>query len=124
MPIKRKICKIGTGRAIFLPKSWLDLIEEEHGQIEAVAMEVDGILTIKPLLKNNSNEHLTETKPVNKLTSVTSLAGSEHQKAKTGNGEKSSVLENKPILEAQETEENDGDTAKVVKLVNSLTNRT
>ena len=51
MPIKRKICKIGTGRAVFLPKSWLDFIEEKHGPIKAVAIEVDGVLTIAPILK-------------------------------------------------------------------------
>jgi hypothetical protein len=51
MPIKRKICKIGTGRAVFLPKSWIDLLEEKHGPIEAVAIEVGDILTITPILK-------------------------------------------------------------------------
>jgi hypothetical protein len=51
MPIKRKICKIGTGRAVFLPKSWIDLLEEKHGPIEAVAIEVGDILTIAPILK-------------------------------------------------------------------------
>jgi antitoxin component of MazEF toxin-antitoxin module len=52
MPIKRKICKIGTGLAVFLPKSWVDLLEEKHGPIEAVTIEVDNVLTIAPILKN------------------------------------------------------------------------
>ena len=51
MPIKRKICKIGTGLAVFLPKSWISLLEEKHGKIEAVTMEVDGQLVIKPIFK-------------------------------------------------------------------------
>jgi antitoxin component of MazEF toxin-antitoxin module len=50
MPIRRKICKIGTGLAVFLPKSWVDLLEEKHGPIEAVTMEVDNVLTIAPIL--------------------------------------------------------------------------
>ena len=51
MPIKRKLCKIGSGFAVFLPKSWVTLLEEKHGKIEAVTMEVDGQLVIKPVLK-------------------------------------------------------------------------
>jgi hypothetical protein len=55
MPIKRKVCKIGSGFAVFLPKSWISLLEEEHGKVEAVAMEVDGQLIIKPIFKEVSN---------------------------------------------------------------------
>lgn len=51
MPIKRKICKIGTGLAVFLPKSWIELLEEKHGKIESVAIEVNDVLTISPILK-------------------------------------------------------------------------
>jgi antitoxin component of MazEF toxin-antitoxin module len=51
MPLRRKICKIGNGLAVFLPKSWVELLEEKHGHIEAVSMEVDGELVIKPILK-------------------------------------------------------------------------
>lgn len=50
MPIKRKICKIGNGLAIFLPKSWVQLIQEKYGLIEAVTIEVDNVLTIAPIL--------------------------------------------------------------------------
>jgi antitoxin component of MazEF toxin-antitoxin module len=53
IPIKRKICKIGTGLAVFLPKSWVDLLEEKHGHIEAVTMEVDNVITIAPILKED-----------------------------------------------------------------------
>ena len=34
-----------------MPKSWIDLLEEKHGPIEAVAIEVGDILTIAPILK-------------------------------------------------------------------------
>jgi len=54
MPIKRKICKIGTGLAVFLPKSWIQLIEEKHGPIEAVTIEVDNVLTIAPIVNGRS----------------------------------------------------------------------
>jgi antitoxin component of MazEF toxin-antitoxin module len=51
LPIKRKICKIGTGLAIFLPKSWVELLRERYGDVEAVAIEVDEILKIAPIVK-------------------------------------------------------------------------
>ena len=51
MPLKRKICRIGTGYAIFLPKSWLDLVMERHGPVKEVAIEVDDFLKISPILK-------------------------------------------------------------------------
>lgn len=54
MPIKRKICKIGNGLAVFLPKSWVQLLEEKHGPVEAVTIEVDNVLTIAPILKKDS----------------------------------------------------------------------
>jgi antitoxin component of MazEF toxin-antitoxin module len=54
VPIRRKICKIGTGLAVFLPKSWVDLLQEKHGPIEAVTMEVDNVITIAPILKDGS----------------------------------------------------------------------
>jgi len=52
LPIRRKICKIGTGFAVFLPKSWISLLEEKYGKrIEAVTMEVNSQLVIRPILK-------------------------------------------------------------------------
>ena len=50
MPIKRKVCRIGSGFAVFLPKSWISLLEEKHGRVEAVTMEVDGRIIISPIL--------------------------------------------------------------------------
>jgi len=57
MPIKRKICKIGSGFAVFLPKSWVSLLEERYGKVEAVTMEVDGQLVIKPILKEEKGNY-------------------------------------------------------------------
>lgn len=52
MPIIRKIIQIGNSRAITLPKSWLEFSETEIGEeIKAVAIEVDKVLTISPILK-------------------------------------------------------------------------
>lgn len=51
MPIKRKICKIGTGLAVFLPKSWVQLLEKKHGKVEAVAIEVDDALVLTPIFE-------------------------------------------------------------------------
>jgi antitoxin component of MazEF toxin-antitoxin module len=55
LPIKRKVCKIGSGFAVFLPKSWLTLLEEKHGKIEAITMEVNGHLIIKPIFRETEN---------------------------------------------------------------------
>jgi hypothetical protein len=51
MPIKRKICKIGNSFAIFLPKSWVLLLEAKYGKINAVTIEVDGTLNVSPILE-------------------------------------------------------------------------
>lgn len=51
MPIIRKIIDVGkTSKGVILPKSWLEYYEEEAGnQIQSVAMEVNKVLTIKPI---------------------------------------------------------------------------
>ena len=52
MPLMRRIVPYGkTSRGVILPKSWLTLIEKEHGKIDAVSMEVNDSLTIRPILK-------------------------------------------------------------------------
>jgi antitoxin component of MazEF toxin-antitoxin module len=67
VPIRRKICHIGGSKAVFLPKSWVDLLEEKYGKIEAVSMEVNGKLTIRPLLKevlrNEKKEQRSDNNP-------------------------------------------------------------
>lgn len=51
MPITRKIINFGkTSKGIILPKSWLKYYEEQADQkIESVAIEVNKVLTIKPI---------------------------------------------------------------------------
>jgi len=51
MPIIRKVIDFGkTSKGITLPKSWLEYYEQEAGkQIESVSMEVNKVLTIKPI---------------------------------------------------------------------------
>ena len=54
MPIIRKVIQVGTSRAVCLPKSWLELIERETGKtIKEVAVEVNGVLTIQPIIPKN-----------------------------------------------------------------------
>jgi len=51
LPLIRKIVPIGGSRGITLPKSWLELIQREEGmEITEVAVEVDNVLTVKPIL--------------------------------------------------------------------------
>jgi antitoxin component of MazEF toxin-antitoxin module len=56
MPVRRKICKIGNGLAIFIPKSWISLLEAKHGSVKAVTMEIDGKLIISPILEDSENQ--------------------------------------------------------------------
>jgi hypothetical protein len=52
MPLVRKLIPLGKSgsRAVCIPKSWLEYYEKEVGkQIESVAMEVNKVLTIKPI---------------------------------------------------------------------------
>lgn len=56
MPIIRKIVKIGHSKAVFIPKTWLEYYEQEAGQkIEEVAVEVNKILKITPIIKRKSD---------------------------------------------------------------------
>jgi len=52
LPIVRKIIAFGnSSKGVTLPKSWLDFLEEKHGKVEAVTMEVDGQIIIKPIIR-------------------------------------------------------------------------
>jgi antitoxin component of MazEF toxin-antitoxin module len=52
MPIIRKVIGVGGSKAVSIPRSWLELIERETGQkVTEVAMEVDRVLTISPILQ-------------------------------------------------------------------------
>ena len=55
MPIVRKVCKVGTGSAVFLPVSWLRFLEKKYGQpINRVAIEVNRVLKITAIIEKKS----------------------------------------------------------------------
>ena len=59
MPLVRKIIAVGkTSKGVTLPKSWLDYLQKEHGAIDAVSMEVNGKLTIRPILKEVNEDRI------------------------------------------------------------------
>ena len=46
-----------TSKAICLPKSWIELIERENGcKITEVAIEVDGVLKVSPIVRKEQME--------------------------------------------------------------------
>jgi antitoxin component of MazEF toxin-antitoxin module len=52
MPLIQKVIQVGDSRAVTIPKTWLTYYERKNGcAIEEVAVEVDGKLTIRPILK-------------------------------------------------------------------------
>jgi antitoxin component of MazEF toxin-antitoxin module len=58
MPIIRKIIEFRTCKGIILPKSWLEYLEKETGQkITEVAIEVDDVLKIKPVIERREKSH-------------------------------------------------------------------
>ena len=61
MPIIRKIINIGkTSKAVIIPKSWLEYYEENEGQsIETVAIEVNSVLTIQPILPKKESKEIS-----------------------------------------------------------------
>ena len=57
MPLVRKVFEIGNSKAITLPKSWFAFHEKETGQkIAEVAIEVDGILRVEPILEKKKGD--------------------------------------------------------------------
>jgi len=54
MPLIQRVIQVGDSRAITIPKSWLVYYERQSGQrIREVVVEVNGKLTIRPILKRN-----------------------------------------------------------------------
>ncbi len=50
MPIIRKMVQVGASKGVTLPKSWIEDAENTHGQkIEAIAMEINGLITLSPV---------------------------------------------------------------------------
>lgn len=55
MPIVRKLMNVGVdSKAITLPKSWIESAEQEEGRkIVAIALEVNGSITLNPVFEKN-----------------------------------------------------------------------
>ena len=52
MPLTRKIMTMGKNSyGITLPKSWIRYFEAKYGKIDTVSIEVNGKLTIRPIIK-------------------------------------------------------------------------
>lgn len=56
MPITRKLIAMGkASRAVILPKTWIDFIEEREGvYINEVAIEVNEELRITPIIRKEN----------------------------------------------------------------------
>jgi hypothetical protein len=62
LPLIRKIIQAGrTSQAVILPKSWLEFYEKESGcKITEVAIEVNSVLKVSPILPKNKQSKAVE----------------------------------------------------------------
>jgi len=61
MPIIRRIIDIGNSKAITIPKSWITNAEDEAGKkVVALALEVDGSITLQPVFEKQTSFEKTE----------------------------------------------------------------
>ena len=66
MPIIRSILNIGNSKAVTIPKSWLTNAEDQTGRkIIALAMEVNGTITLQPVFEKETNPKVTKPTPQN-----------------------------------------------------------
>jgi bifunctional DNA-binding transcriptional regulator/antitoxin component of YhaV-PrlF toxin-antitoxin module len=57
VPIIRKLTTIGDSRGITIPKSWIENAESKaKKKIVAIAMEIDGIINLRPVFEEKSEE--------------------------------------------------------------------
>jgi len=57
VPIVRKVIDVGNSKAVCLPKGWLEYLEKQHGRaIKEVAIEVDRVLKIAPILPRKKEQ--------------------------------------------------------------------
>jgi antitoxin component of MazEF toxin-antitoxin module len=55
MPIVRKLMNVGNSKSITLPKSWIENAEQQAGKkIIAIALEVNGKITLQPVFSKES----------------------------------------------------------------------
>ena len=58
LPIIRKVIQVGTSKAVTIPKSWFEYFKKETGvEINEVAIEVDRILKIIPILPKGDDKN-------------------------------------------------------------------
>jgi antitoxin component of MazEF toxin-antitoxin module len=61
MPIVRSIINVGNSKAVTIPKSWLTNAEDQTGRkIIALAMEVNGTITIQPIFEKEIKRETTK----------------------------------------------------------------
>jgi hypothetical protein len=62
LPLVRKIIEAGkTSRAVIIPKSWLEFYEkQQRSPIEFVAIEVNRVLKIEPILSRKNENQVKE----------------------------------------------------------------
>ena len=66
MPIVRSIINVGNSKAVTIPKSWLTNAEDQTGRkIIALAMEVNGTITIQPIFEKETKQEITKPAPEN-----------------------------------------------------------
>ncbi len=54
MPLIRKLTTVGAARGLTLPRDWIENAEQEAGKkIVALALEVNGKITISPVFQEN-----------------------------------------------------------------------
>jgi len=59
MPIIRSVIDLGNSKAVTIPKSWITNAEEKTGRkIIALAMEVDGTITMQPIFEKETNQEI------------------------------------------------------------------
>ncbi len=52
MPMTRKLISLGENSVVTIPRSWIKYAEnQKHRKIVAVAMEVNGSITISPIFE-------------------------------------------------------------------------
>ena len=59
MPIIRSVIDLGNSKAVTIPKSWITNAEEKTGRkIIALAMEVNGTITIQPIFEKETKQEI------------------------------------------------------------------
>jgi antitoxin component of MazEF toxin-antitoxin module len=54
----RSILKLGNSKAVTIPKAWITNAEDQTGRkIVALAMEVNGTITLKPIFEKENKLH-------------------------------------------------------------------